>query len=144
MPVGFKNGTDGGIEVAKNAMIAAGHSHAFLGITADGRSAVVRTKGNPDRHIVLRGGGGSTNYDVASIEAAAAAVHSEGIVRPVMVDCSHANSGKDHTRQAPACREVMRGLAGGSSPSLMGLLLESNLRPGGQKWEAGAPLEHGV
>ena len=144
MPVGFKNGTDGGLEVAKNAMIAAGHSHAFLGITADGQSAVVRTTGNPDRHIVLRGGGGKSNYDVASIEAAAEAVRGEGIARPVMVDCSHANSGKDHTRQAPACREVMHGMPAGGGASLMGLLLESNLRPGAQKWEIGAPLERGV
>ena len=144
MPVGFKNGTDGGLAVAKNAMIAAGHPHAFLGITDDGRSAVVRTNGNPDRHIVLRGGAGKPNYDVACIEAAALAVRSEGIARPVMVDCSHANSGKDHTRQAPVCREVMRGMPGGGGASLMGLLLESNLRPGTQQWEAGAPLERGV
>lgn len=144
MPVGFKNGTNGGLEVAKNAMIAAGHSHAFLGITADGQSAVIRTKGNPDRHIVLRGGDAGPNYEVASIEAAAAAVRGEKIVRPVMIDCSHANSGKDHSRQAPVCREVMRGMATGGGASLMGLLLESNLRPGAQKWEVGAELERGV
>ena len=144
MPVGFKNGTNGGLEVAKNAMIAAGHSHSFLGITADGQSAVVRTNGNPDRHIVLRGGGGSSNYDAASIEAAADAVRCEGIARPVMVDCSHANSGKDHTRQAPVCREVMHEMPAGGGATLMGLLLESNLQPGAQTWEAGAPLERGV
>jgi len=144
MPVGFKNGTDGGLTVAKNAMIAAGHAHTFLGITEDGQSAVVRTNGNPDRHIVLRGGSGVTNYDRDSIEAAAEAVRGEGVVRPIMVDCSHANSGKDHTRQAPVCREVMRELPAGGCASLMGLLLESNLQPGSQSWEVDAELERGV
>ncbi|NQZ97433.1 MAG: 3-deoxy-7-phosphoheptulonate synthase [Myxococcales bacterium] len=144
MPIGFKNGTNGAIEVAHNAMVAAGHSHTFLGISADGHNAAVQTNGNPDRHVVLRGGGGRTNYDSASIEAAAELVRGEGIVRPVMVDCSHDNSGKDHTRQGPACLVVLKELRAHGGASLMGLLLESNLKPGSQKWTPGAELERGV
>ena len=142
MPVGFKNGTDGGLQVALNAMISARHPHSFLGINGDGITSVVKTVGNPDRHIVLRGGGGKTNYGPADIAKAASLVAEEGIVRPVMVDCSHGNANKDHTKQGAVCREVARQLREGQ-PAIMGVMLESNLKPGNQAWKEGAKLEYG-
>jgi len=142
MPVGFKNGTDGGLDVALHAMISAGHPHAFLGIDADGVTAVVRTRGNPDRHVVLRGGGGRTNYSAADIAAAAQLVAGEGVARPVMVDCSHGNSSKDHARQIPVARDVIATFRGGEI-RVMGVLIESNLAPGRQDWATGS-LRYGV
>ncbi|MFN2427379.1 MAG: 3-deoxy-7-phosphoheptulonate synthase [Candidatus Binatia bacterium] len=142
MPVGFKNGTDGSLDVALHAMISAGHPHAFLGIDADGVAAVVRTRGNPDRHVVLRGGGGRTNYGLAEIRAAADVVAGEGVARPVMVDCSHGNSSKDYARQGGVARDVHATFHGGVG-RVMGLLIESNLVEGRQDWAAGA-LRHGV
>jgi 3-deoxy-7-phosphoheptulonate synthase len=143
MPVGFKNATSGDLHAARNAMVAAGHPHSFLGIDAEGRSAVVATTGNPDPHIVLRGGGGRTNHGREDVAAALALVSDLGIARPVMVDCSHDNSGKDHTRQAATCREVLDQVRGGRS-GLLGLLLESNLEAGRQDWKPGATLRRGV
>jgi 3-deoxy-7-phosphoheptulonate synthase len=144
MPVGFKNGTDGGLQTAQNAMIAASHPHSFLGITQDGRSAVVTTTGNPDRHLVLRGGGGRTNYAPEDIARASAMVADQGIARPVMVDCSHDNSGKDPSRQADVCRAVLSQLRAGPPQMLLGLQIESFLEPGRQTWRKGEPLARGV
>jgi 3-deoxy-7-phosphoheptulonate synthase len=141
MPVGFKNPTDGSIEIAHHAMLAAQEPHSFLGITVDGGSAVVSTRGNPDVHLVLRGGRSGPNYDATSVGRAAALA--ESIARPILVDCSHENSGKDHTRQPAVCREVIGQLRRGSGP-LMGLMLESNLQAGRQSWSQGATLRHGV
>ena len=143
MPVGFKNGTDGRLEVATNAIIAARHPHSFLGITVDGTSAVVNTGGNPDRHLVLRGGDGGPNYSAADVERAVGLLAGEELARPIMVDCSHGNSGKDHRRQAAVCREVLEQVRAGS-PEIMGLMLESNLHPGAQQWEQGARLRYGI
>jgi len=142
MPVGFKNGTDGSLDVAKNAMISAGHPHAFLGIDEDGATAIIRTRGNPDRHVVLRGGGNATNYAIGDIARAADMVAGEGIARPVMVDCSHGNSSKDYRRQSGVAREVARALQLGER-RLMGLLIESNIAEGRQDWTADA-LAYGV
>jgi 3-deoxy-7-phosphoheptulonate synthase len=144
MPVGFKNGTDGGLEAAGNAMIAAGHSHSFLGITPDGRSAVVTTTGNPDRHLILRGGGGRTNYSPEDVARAAALAAGQGIARGVMVDCSHDNSGKDASRQGVVCRAVLSQLREAPPGALLGLLIESFLEPGRQAWRKGEPLARGV
>ena len=144
MPVGFKNGTDGNLEAAKNAMIAASHSHSFLGITPDGRSAVVTTTGNPDRHLILRGGGGRTNFARADVASAAAIAAEQGIARGVMVDCSHDNSGKDAARQGAVCRAVLSELRGAPPGALLGLLIESFLEPGRQTWRKGEPLARGV
>jgi 3-deoxy-7-phosphoheptulonate synthase len=141
MPVGFKNGTDGSLQIALDAMISASHPHSFLGINRDGLTSVIKTRGNPDRHLVLRGGGGRPNYGAARVAQAARAV--AGIARAVLVDCSHDNSGKDHTRQGPICREVLAQFRGGQD-SLMGLLIESNLRPGRQPWGRAPTLEYGV
>ena len=143
MPVGFKNGTNGGLGVAHNAMITASHPHSFLGISVDGRSAVVSTTGNPDCHVVLRGGSNGPNHDAASVEEALARVAGQGVARPIMVDCSHGNSQKDHTRQAGVCRDVLRQLLAGNG-AIMGLMLESNLGPGNQPWSPGQPLRRGI
>jgi 3-deoxy-7-phosphoheptulonate synthase len=103
----------------------------------------VRTRGNPDVHLILRGGANGPNFDEASIEQAAAAASELGLARAVMVDCSHGNSGKDHTRQVFVCRDMIARLRSGSG-ALMGLMLESHLRPGAQAWSPGARLERGV
>jgi 3-deoxy-7-phosphoheptulonate synthase len=143
MPVGFKNGTDGAIDVAVHAMIAAGQPHTFLGIDAEGRASLVRTLGNPDRHIVLRGGGGRPNYGAEDVARAAALIAPETVERPILIDCSHDNSGKNHTRQPLVFREVLGQLRGGQR-RILGLLLESNLRPGNQTWSRNRSLDYGV
>ena len=143
MPVGFKNGTEGSLQVAVNAMISARAPHHFVGINADGQTAIIKTMGNPDRHIVLRGGGGKTNYEAEHVAKAETAVAGEGVARPIMIDCSHDNSHKDHTRQGAVAREVIRQFREGRH-SIMGLMLESNLHPGKQTWKEGVALKHGV
>jgi len=142
MPVGFKNGTYGSLEIARNAMISAGHPHAFLGIDGDGAAAVIRTSGNRDGHIVLRGGGGRTNYGASDIAAAADRVAAEGVARPIMVDCSHGNSSKDYRRQGEVARDVLATLNRGER-RVMGMLIESNLVEGKQDWTCDA-LRYGV
>ncbi|HSE58375.1 MAG TPA: 3-deoxy-7-phosphoheptulonate synthase [Nitrospiraceae bacterium] len=143
MPIGFKNGTEGSFQVAINAMVAARTPHHFVGINADGATSIIKTTGNPDRHIVLRGGGGRTNYGAEDIARAEAAVASEGLARPIMVDCSHDNSGKNHQRQVEVAREVVAQFDQGRR-SIMGLMLESHLQPGRQTWEPNKPLAYGV
>jgi 3-deoxy-7-phosphoheptulonate synthase len=144
MPVGFKNGTDGRVQGATNAMEAAVAPHAFFGVDGDGKTSVVRTSGNADVHVVLRGGGGGPNYTVEHVqEAAAAADTVTGHARPVMVDASHGNSGKDHRRQHLVVEDV---LTQWQRPDhrLLGLMLESNLQPGRQDWVPDQPLDRGV
>ena len=143
MPVGFKNTTGGEVAGAINALISAGHPHSFLGINGDGVTSVIKTLGNPDRHVILRGGGGRSNYGAADIARVSAEAAKAGIARPVMVDCSHGNSNKDHTRQAAVCRDVLR-LRREQRHDVMGLLLESNLEAGNQTWKQGSPLAYGV
>jgi 3-deoxy-7-phosphoheptulonate synthase len=143
MPVGLKNGTDGRIAAAAHAMTAAGRPHSFFGVDEKGRAAVVRTSGNPDRHLVLRGGRDRGNYDPESVAEAADLVAGQGIVRPIMVDCSHGNSGKDYTRQQAVWDEALSQYAAGQQ-AIMGLMLESHLRPGRQDWRPDAQLEYGV
>ena len=99
--------------------------------------------GNPDRHIVLRGGGGKTNYEAEHVAQAEALVASEGIARPIMIDCSHDNSSKDHRRQGVVARDVLHQFRDGRH-SIMGFMLESNLNPGKQTWQQGKALAHGV
>ena len=143
MPVGFKNSTDGALQNAINAMLSAREPHAFLGINADGFSSVVKTLGNQDAHIVLRGGASGTNYHAEDIAVAAGAVGREGLARGVMVDCSHDNSGKDHTKQGSVFAEVVQNFASGQK-AIVGVMIESNLLPGKQTWMRGVPLEYGV
>lgn len=143
MPVGLKNGTDGGLQVALNAMVAARHPQSFIGVNAEGLTSIIKTNGNPDRHLVLRGGGGKVNYHQKDISDAVSCLAQEGICRPIMVDCSHGNSEKDHTRQVPVAQSVVKQFTDGQT-AIMGLLIESNLKPGNQKWEAGKSLDWGV
>jgi 3-deoxy-7-phosphoheptulonate synthase len=143
MPVGFKNGTDGSLHVALNAMISARQPHHFVGINHDGAVSVIRTRGNPDRHIVLRGGPTGPNHSPEDIRRAAALVAAEGIARPILVDCSHDNSSKDHTRQARVCRDTLAQVRAGET-HIMGLMVESNLHAGRQDWLPDAQLRYGV
>lgn len=143
MPVGFKNGTDGSLQIALNAMVAARQPHSFVGINLDGVTSIIKTNGNPDRHIVLRGGGGKTNYSREHILQARDGLVDEDIARPIMVDCSHGNSDKDHTRQIPVAHSVVKQYCEGQR-YILGLLLESNLKPGKQSWGTAKTLEYGV
>ncbi|SDU01874.1 3-deoxy-7-phosphoheptulonate synthase [Halopseudomonas salegens] len=131
MPTGFKNGTDGSIQTAIHAMQSAAHSHHHLGLCADGQPAMLLSPGNPDTHLVLRGGRGITNYDAASIEAAVAALHAAGVNPAVMVDCSHDNAQKQHERQISIAEQVA-GQRHAGNRSIRGLMLESFLLPGRQ------------
>ena len=131
MPVGFKNGTDGMLQTAIDAMGAARHPHSFLGIDQEGVTSIVRTRGNPDGHLVLRGGRAKGNYDPASIADAEAALRKAGLPAVLMVDCSHANSGKQHARQEEVWRSVLEQRAAGNT-ALTGLMVESYLGEGNQ------------
>jgi 3-deoxy-7-phosphoheptulonate synthase len=140
MPVGFKNGTDGSLEAASNAIIAARAPHAFLGIDLEGRASVVETSGNADCHVVLRGGRAGTNFGAADIRRAAELAGHPG--RAVMVDCSHGNSGKDFREQPRVARAVLAERA--AADHLLGFMLESNLAEGNQVWQPGAALQRGL
>ena len=143
MPVGFKNGTEGSLQVAINAMITSRSPHHFVGVNADGITSIIKTTGNPDHHIVLRGGGGRTNYSVEDIARAETAVASEGLARAVMVDCSHDNSGKNHQRQVEVAGDVLKQFQQGRR-SIMGLMLESHLEGGRQNWDPNKALTYGM
>jgi 3-deoxy-7-phosphoheptulonate synthase len=131
MPVGFKNSTDGSLQVAIDAMTSARTPHSFLGIDQDGVTSIIRTTGNSDGHIVLRGGRLQANYDRESIAAAAAALAKAGLPPVLMVDCSHANSGKQHARQEEVWRSVIEQRVAGNR-ALIGLMVESYLEEGNQ------------
>ncbi len=132
-PVGFKNGTSGNVQIAVEAVQSAAHPHTFLGHSKHGQSAIFVTTGNPDCHIILRGGRGLVNYTSDAVGAACAELERAGLPPRVMIDCSHANSGKDHTRQAMVCRDVAAQIADGNQ-NIIGVMLESNLVAGAQKW----------
>jgi 3-deoxy-7-phosphoheptulonate synthase len=144
MPVGFKNGTDGSLQVALDAMSSAKHPHSFIGIDEDGRASVVRTTGNPLGHIVLRGGSKRTNYDSASIEEATARLREAELPTALMVDCSHANSGKVADQQEMVWQCLVAQLTQGC-PSLIGIMIESHLHGGKQSIPPNlADLKYGV
>src|SRR5512133_2187993 len=130
-PVGFKNGTDGEIESAVNAILSASHPHAFLGVNGQGRSAVVRTRGNAYGHLVLRGGGGRPNFDTVSISLAEQALRKAKLPENVVVDCSHANSWKKPELQPLVMRDVVHQIREGNG-SIVGLTVESFLEAGSQ------------
>jgi 3-deoxy-7-phosphoheptulonate synthase len=130
-PIGFKNGTDGSVAAAVNAILAAARPHAFLGIDDRGRSAVVRTRGNPHGHVVLRGGGGRPNFDSVSVALAEQALARADLPRRVVIDCSHANSWKDPSLQPFVVRDAVNQIRQGNG-SIVGLMIESFLEPGSQ------------
>ena len=131
MPVGFKNGTDGSMQIALDAMVSARSSHSFLGIDQDGVTAIIRTAGNRDGHIVLRGGRARTNYDAPSLQEAESRLLAAGLPPAIMVDCSHANSGKIPARQEEVWHSIIQQRAAGNT-SLIGAMIESYLKEGTQ------------
>lgn len=131
MPVGFKNGTDGGLQVAMDGVRASAHPHHFLSVTKQGVAAIVATLGNADCHVILRGGSEGPNYDAASVSATASALQKAGITSTIMIDCSHANSAKNHERQPETLRDVATQVRGGSR-AIGGVMLESFLLDGRQ------------
>ena len=131
MPVGLKNATDGSLQVAIDAMGATRHPHSFLGLNEDGITAIVRTSGNPNAHVVLRGGRAMTNYDAASIAAAEGKLIAEKLPPVLMVDCSHANSEKKFAKQEDVWHSVIEQRVGGTQ-SLIGLMVESHINEGNQ------------
>jgi 3-deoxy-7-phosphoheptulonate synthase len=134
MPVGFKNGTDGNVQVAVDGALAARHAQSFLGIDGAGRAALATTTGNPDTHIVLRGGNGGPNYSVEQVAVAADLATRSGLPPLLVVDASHANSGKDHRRQARVVQDIADRIAAGEPP-IAGVMMESFLVGGAQPLE---------
>jgi 3-deoxy-7-phosphoheptulonate synthase len=134
-PIGFKNGTDGNIRIAIDAITAAARPHHFLSVHKNGQVAIVETRGNKDCHVILRGGK-APNYDAASIAAACAEIEAARLPCTLMVDCSHANSSKDHRRQIDVARDIAGQLRSGSR-CLFGVMVESHLNGGAQKFSAG-------
>jgi len=144
-PVGFKNGTDGGIKVASDAVLAARSAHAFMGMTKMGMAAIFETRGNEDCHVILRGGK-VPNYDAASVSAACEGLKGSGLREQVMIDFSHANSSKKYERQVDVGRDVAGQISGGDQ-RITGVMIESHLQPGRQDLLAGqtkADLQPGV
>jgi 3-deoxy-7-phosphoheptulonate synthase len=142
MPVGFKNGTDGNIQVAVDAIRAASSPHRFLSVTKSGAAAVVTTTGNRACHVILRGGSHGPNYGEADFSRVTELLEHARLVPRVMVDCSHGNSGKRPERQPVVASDLARRLAGGEK-GLLGVMLESHLVGGRQELDAGKPLEFG-
>ena len=132
MPIGYKNSTDGSATIAINAMQAASKPHHFLGINHEGHASIVSTTGNPDGHLVLRGGNRGTNFHHEAVQAASEELAAAGLPERVMGDCSHGNSNKDYRRQTEVLSAVAEQISGGSK-SLMGVMLESHLVEGNQK-----------
>ncbi len=143
-PVGFKNGTDGNLQIAMDAMKAAQHQHSFLGINREGRTSIIRTSGNPDVHIVLRGGSKKVNYHAEDIAHTEEHLNKNGLLPSIMVDCSHGNSNKDYQKQPEVLECVVDQLLVGNN-SISGVMIESNLEAGSQKIPADiSHLKYGV
>jgi 3-deoxy-7-phosphoheptulonate synthase len=144
MPVGFKNGTDGSVQVAIDAMKSSRTPHSFLGIDQDGSTSIVKTTGNPDGHVVLRGGRDGANYEANHVAAACEALRKNNLHPAVMVDCSHANSGKDPARQPLVWNSILEQRASGRR-EIIGAMLESNIHAGAQPLGADpSSLQYGV
>ena len=141
-PVGFKNGTDGGVKVAVDAIVAAQAPHAFMGMTKMGQAAIFETRGNQDCHVILRGGK-QPNYGPADVDAACQLLQAARLRPQVMIDVSHANSLKQHQRQIAVAAEVAQQIAAGDA-RIMGVMIESHLHEGRQDIVPGQPLRHGV
>lgn len=130
-PIGFKNSTDGSIQVAVDAVNSSSHSHIFLSVTKAGHSAIFSTSGNQDCHVILRGGKTGTNFDAESIAATQATLDSNGVTTGIMVDMSHANSSKDHNKQLTVCADLCQQISGGDR-NITGVMIESNIEEGRQ------------
>ncbi|MCA0175369.1 MAG: 3-deoxy-7-phosphoheptulonate synthase [Proteobacteria bacterium] len=141
-PVGFKNGTDGGVKVAADALLAARAPHSFMGMTKMGVAAIFETRGNPDTHIILRGGK-APNFDAASVDAACAALKAAGLREHVMIDCSHANSSKQHRKQIEVGRDIAARIATGER-RISGVMIESHLLEGRQDVANGSLPQPGI
>lgn len=142
MPVGFKNGTGGTIQIAIDAIGSAAHPHHFLSVTKQGITAIVATKGNPECHVILRGGSNGTNYGVEAVAEVVGKLKGAGVSPRIMIDCSHANSGKSHERQPEVVLAVADQVSSGDS-NIFGLMMESFLIDGNQSHSADAPLVYG-
>jgi len=142
MPVGFKNGTDGGVQIAIDAVRAAAHPHRFLGVTEQGLAGIVATRGNPDCHVILRGGATGPNYDAMSVQKTLAALRDAGMQARVMIDASHGNSEKDYKRQPQVAREVATQVAQGEM-GIAGMMMESFLVDGRQELRDPGSLTYG-
>ncbi len=142
MPIGFKNGTDGNVQIAIDAMRSASFPHHFLGVTKAGIAAIVATKGNDTTHVILRGGAHKTNYDAESVSEVCAILHKNKLIPSVMIDCSHGNSLKDHLRQPAVVKNVAHQIAEGSH-KIMGVMIESHINPGRQDLKKKEDLEYG-
>ena len=144
MPIGYKNGTDGALDTALNAMKAARSPHSFLGIDVKGHTCIIQTKGNPLGHLILRGGSSGPNYYADQVERASEMLERAGLSPRLLVDCSHDNSGKDYRKQQRVWKDVLRQRGDGNT-NIIGLMLESDLREGSQTL-TGDPsqLEYGV
>lgn len=143
MPVGYKNGTDGHFGAAVNAMASSMHPHSFIGIDQEGRSCVLNTRGNPSGHLILRGGRSGSNYENEYVVAACTALEKAGLPQRVVIDCSHGNSGKDHTRQHVVLEDILRQRAAGES-RIRGVMIESNIKEGRQEIGPPPTLEYGI
>jgi 3-deoxy-7-phosphoheptulonate synthase len=141
-PVGFKNGTSGNVQIAIEAVISAAEPHTFLGHTKEGRSAIFETTGNTDCHVILRGGRSTVNYKSDSVSQVCHQLQAAHLPPRVMIDCSHANSNKDYTKQSLVCRDVAEQIAHGGD-HILGVMIESNLVAGAQKLVEGQPLLYG-
>lgn len=141
--VGFKNGTDGSLDTAVHALKSACRPHRFLGVNSGGQVAVIHTRGNPNAHIVLRGGNRGPNYQAKDVAVCEAALQAAGLAQNIMIDCSHANANKDHRRQADVADAVAEQLVAGNH-SIVGIMLESNIGAGKQPLAAPQDLAYGV
>ncbi|KAL9592816.1 MAG: hypothetical protein Q9179_006347 [Wetmoreana sp. 5 TL-2023] len=144
-PVGFKNGTDGGLGVAIDAVGAAAARHHFMGVTKQGLAAITKTSGNEHGFVILRGGGGKTNYDAESVKGAREALRKKGVREVMMIDCSHGNSQKNHRNQPLVAQTIASQIRSGET-GIVGVMIESNLHEGSQKVPPEGPsgLKNGV
>ena len=142
MPIGFKNGTDGGVQIAIDAVRAAAHPHRFLGVTEQGLAAIVATRGNQDCHVILRGGEGGTNYDAVNVQKVASALRTAGVAPRLMIDASHGNSSKDYRRQPVVVHDVAAQIREGER-AIFGMMMESFLVDGRQDLVEAGTLRYG-
>lgn len=143
MPVGFKNGTDGTVQIAIDAIGSSLHPHRFLSVTKQGVAAIVETRGNDACHVILRGGSNGPNYGADAVAQSVTALERAGLPNRLMIDCSHANSGKDHMQQFDVVSDVARQVASGSQ-HIFGVMIESFLKDGNQPLNAGKDLIYGL